>query len=268
MTNQDLYRAIGDAEDTFLLECEEPIVRPIPKRFGIIAALVALMLTACAAPAIARNFQALQAGNIIPGKFDHTIPVEILGNGTVVKTEAVSTSGSMALQIDRSDDAPNTLEEYYIPAELTDLCTIESCTIDETCLKMEFSRKGPKGSTLYDILYRQYVIPESEEITIDRFLDQGIYTQTAKTIGDTSFIELRGAVPFDKVTGYCDGQKLSTFAAPGTGVKGSFLFWSDGRYVYCVKMPILPPHTGSQAVEDVISSLTKVSDISQYLSEA
>ena len=266
MTNHDLYRAIGEADETFLLECEQSLPRRSPRHLGIIAALIALMLTACAAPVIARNFSALKKGNIVPGEHDRSIPIAFLNN-EVLETAHIWESGSMALQVDRAKDAPSTIEEYYIPAELTDICTVESCTVDDTCLQMEFSRKGLKGTTLYDILYRQYVIPDNGELTVECFLDASSYTQTEKTFGDISFLELSGYLDFDKVAGYFEGRKYynNDQVSLGTALQGRFLFWSDGRYVYCVKMPILPPHTGNQAVEEMISSLTPVENISQYL---
>lgn len=267
MTEHELYRTIGNVDEAFLLECEKRPVRRVPKRFGLIAAVIALMLTACAAPGIVRNFKALKKGNIVQGMFDQVVPIEILGDGTVLKSATISTSGSMALQVERAKGAPSTIKEYYIPTDLIDRYTVESCAVDDTCLMMEFSGKGIKGRELYDILYRQYVIPESGYITIDCFSDAGMFMQSQKTVGDTVCIEVSGSASFEKVMWYADGRKLRDQSATGTGIKACFLFWSDGLYVYCVKMPMVPPHTGNQAVENMINSLTQIADIAEYLTD-
>jgi len=50
MNEQTLFTAIGGADDAYLLELEQPKLRRLPRHFGLIAAMLTLLLTACAAP--------------------------------------------------------------------------------------------------------------------------------------------------------------------------------------------------------------------------
>ena len=73
MNEQTLFTAIGTVDDAYLLELDQPKVRRLPRHFGLIAAMLALLLTACAAPAILQHFDALFAAGIGDDKADTSI---------------------------------------------------------------------------------------------------------------------------------------------------------------------------------------------------
>ena len=62
MKEYDLFAAVGGVDDRFLEELEQTPARRLPRHFGLIAALIALLLTACAAPAVIQSFDKVRSG--------------------------------------------------------------------------------------------------------------------------------------------------------------------------------------------------------------
>lgn len=50
-------------------------------------------------------------------------------------------------------------------------------------------------------------------------------------------------------------------------IDARYLFWSEGIYLYCLKVPQVYPTVNDAAFEEIVTSLTAVADISEYLPE-
>ena len=262
MREQDLMAAIGDIDDIYLLELEQPNIRRLPKHFGLIAAILTLMLTACAAPVILQNFTALQNGGIVDN--EHTItwaelwenPEEHIVNGNYI----ILHPNTVALEVTVSEDAPETLVQPCLPLTLLDYASIETCTISETQLSLTLSTKVPQYGQIRGILYQQRILPENGHIEVDSFVGPGLWNEGMKTYGSISVLEIDGNTSYEQTASEPALEQPSY-----TGhIYTKHIFWSDGNYLYCLKLPItysLPV----TAVEDIVTSLTAVEDITQYL---
>lgn len=264
MNEHDLFRAIGHADDAFLLEIAKPKPRRLPKQFGLITAVLALVLTACAAPVVIRSFDKVQGGNIVTSGQDMELTTIIRKDGTTVETRPIYTSGTVSLEVTPAEDAPETIEEAYFPLKLLDHCTIESYTEEETVISAELSMNAPKHMTVHDILYQQHVLPKDGKIEVEGIVGTGPWTQEEKTYGNISTIQFSG-----KWSLYCTdretGELITGWETPNSTI--FHIFWSDGMYLYCVKLPIIGSITAS-AIEEILTSLTAVEDITPYLPAA
>lgn len=253
MKEQDLFSAIGGVEDRFLEELEQPAVSRLPRHFGLIAAILALLLTACAAPAIIRNFRAVKVGSIVESDQDlvwEEIWSDSQGHVLKVDTDRFSTSKTVSLEVAVSPDAPQTIETRYIPLKLLDYCTIEDVIDEETIFSLALSMNLPKAGRSSGILFQQHVLTEDGSMKIEGVLDRGLWETESKTYGDISVLEISGDV-------FYSGSKDSSL------VYTKHLFWSDGYYLYCLKIPITYPLNITK-VEEILTSLTAVEDITEY----
>lgn len=256
MNEQTLFTAIGTVDDTYLLELDQPKVRRLPRHFGLIAAMLALLLTACAAPAILQHFDALQSGSILQN--ENTVTWDELwedpdahfveGNYIILQPNTV------ALNVTVAENAPEALDQPCLPLDLLDYVSILNGTLTETSLCLEFTGKIPQHGQIRGIFYQQHVLPEDGHIEVENFVDAGIMSENMKTYGDISALEIEGRICYPLLDNPREQPAVYT----------KHIFWSDGHYLYALKLPIsfyLP----ITAVEDIITSLTPVEDISQYL---
>lgn len=419
MTNQDLYRAIGEADDAFLLECETQPVRRVSRRFGLIAAVIALMLTACAAPVAVQAFHALKEASVTQtghktiefevtpdtleaniyqlqldveispdapdtvettyfptalekygrdfrwyglndnaycvyfdmgettwhgysftqrplsyhlqdGKISlelwsstvHPLEVSSKTYGDVTALEVIS--GGLAassaegafsyaerglywsdgmylfsiwLPVDTSDelvteilnslalkedpgenfflynhfnyikldftaskDAPDTIEETYLPLRLLEKGQVEFWGLEENCLYVELTMDGPGDSTYIDVRYEQRVIPEETPIRIETLYYSNDSIGEQVTYGAIQATEFHSTPETQgQTSGYGPGRFPTTITA------GHHIYWTDGRYIYSVS---LPATTSDSSIEKILASLTAVEDITEYLTTA
>lgn len=257
MNNHDLLTAIGHVPEEYLPELEACHVRRLPKRFGLIAAAVALLLTACAGPALAQHFDALQSGSIINNESVRTWD-ELWENPDAHWMEGdyiILRPGTVCIDVAVAENAPKILEKPCLPLALLEYTSTEAGSLSETSLSMEFSMKVPRHGMVRGIFYQQHILPEDGHIELDDFVDFGIMKEQMKTYGSISVLEIEG----DTCYPLLDDPRVQ----PAIFTK--HLFWSDGYYLYCLKLPItynLPV----SAVEEIIISLAAVDDISRYIS--
>lgn len=268
MDEHDLFAAIDAVDDAYLLEIEQSKIRRLPKHFGLIAAMLALLLTACAAPMVIRSFDKVQRGGIVESEHDRIREVVRLGDGTVLETTPVYYSGTVELEVEVDPEAPDNIEEHRLPVKMTEIYTVEEYTDSETEFTISFSGNGVKGRRYYDILYRQCVLPKDGHTEVRGILSVGSFTQAEKAYGDASVLEFYGHDTFNKPKGtnkhgikYYDADTYEL-----SGCKARYIFWSDGMYLYCLKIPICPPINGDSDIEEIIGSLTTVENLSEYLS--
>lgn len=254
MKEQDLLIAIGYADERFLEALEAPAVRRLPKHFALIAAMLALVLTACAAPVLLQNFAALEKGCVVQSSQDlvlEKIWTDSKGHALSVDTDRYSVSKQVSLEVSISPDAPNHIETHQIPLKLLDHAAIESCTDEDALFSLTFSISIPKAGKSSCIQYQQHVLSEDGQMKVEGFLDSGFWETESQTYAGISVLEISGEALYS-------GSKGSTRAYT------KHLFWSDGLYLYCLKLPIVYP-LNSSMVEDIVASLTAVEDITPYL---
>lgn len=260
MNAQTLFTAIGTVDDIYLLDLEHSNVRRLPKRFGLIAAMLVLLLTACASPAIVQHFDVLRSGGILNNEYTVTWdklwknPDDYFINGNYL----ILHPNTVVLDVTPAADAPETLAQPCIPLALLDYAAIETGELTETALSLELSATVPQYGHIRGILYRQQVIPKDSAAEITNFVDPGLMKENMTVYGSVSALEIDGRISYP----YIDTTPEKPVF---TGhIRTKHIFWSDGHYLYALKIPItynLPV----TAVEGIVTSLAPVEDISEYL---
>lgn len=262
MNEHDLFLAIGQADDAYLLELEQPKRRRIPKHVGLIAAVFALVLTACAAPVVIRSFDKLEGGSVLESDKDMVLVSQLL-DGTVLETATFYLSKTAVLDVAVEPGAPDTIEQHYIPLKLLEFCGVDAYTDEETLFSIELSIKAPKKITLHGLLYQQHILPEDGHIEVTDILPTGILAQSYETFGNVSALVISGQEMFTDGEGHRIYESSNTIATFYT----KHIFWSDGMYLYCLKLPMTYPIDYSK-LEEIVTSLTAVEDITEYLPAA
>lgn len=262
MTNHDLYRAIGEVDDVYLLECETRPVRRVSRRFGLIAAVVALMLTACAAPVIIQTFDKVQSGNRSENGYDYVIYE--YDNGSKTPSAIYYRSSDAEIEVSVNEDAPEKMETQYIPLQLLEYCDLEDYEQTDTSLSLTLSTSVPQIGRTSCVQYRQYVLSESGTVTVPNILGYMEWEKSTKTYGDVTALEFAGLASYMETV---DGERIHFEGNPLPTMTVKIIFWSDGNYLYCLKFPITYKLTNS-VVEGIVTSLTAVEDISEYLTTA
>lgn len=268
MKEYDLFAAIGGVDDRFLEELEQTPARRLPRHFGLIAALIALLLTACAAPAVIRNFAAVQGGTIVESERDLDLEamfrerygdkVEYVGPSKSYRSRTVS------LEVDVSADAPETIEEYWLPAKLLECCNVESWSVSDTALSVELSMDTNKNRRVYSICYQQCVLPKEGEAQMEGILGLGSWEKQEMTYGDVSAVVFYGRDVVDGID-LETGKRIMGNATINADVR--HIFWSDGLYLYGMRLVRMPP-LGRIPEEDILGSMTAVEDLTEYLPAA
>lgn len=261
MNEHDLFTAIAGAEDDFLLELEQPQVRRLPKHFALIAAMLALILTACAAPVVIRSFDKVQDGAPADNGEGYRFHVYTTQKGVTTES-TVFIPSDVDLEVSVDPDAPAVIETHYLPLKLLDYCDIESYTDTEKEFSLGLSMKVPRYGRAYGLFYRQYALPEDGNIILpDIFgVDTHEKEKSFQTYGEVTVLEFSGNSHYEDADG-------STLLYDGNKVANGYIkhiFWSDGFYLYCLKIPIAYPLNITK-VEDIVTSLSAVEDIGEYV---
>jgi len=258
MDDHILFSAIGNVDDTYLAELESTPNRHIPRRFGLVAALIALLLTACAAPVILQQFDRIRTA--VRSDTGHGCEIYVMVSGSRKWKYAGFRSYDAQIQITPNPDAPGKLETHYLPVELLNYCTPAECEITDTSISMNFSMKVPRYGEIFGIRYQQYVIPEDGNVTVPKILGYSYLEQDSRTYGNVNALIFHGDVTYPKQKG--DARLTSDISAGS--IYTQIIFWSDGNYLYCLKLP-LTYNLPITAVEKIVTSLTAVEDVSSYI---
>lgn len=260
MNEQDLFLAIGQAEDRFLAEADQPKPYRLRKPALIAAVLAILLLTACAAPAVLRSFDKLTGGE--PAENGGVIRITTYTSGSKAPSSTEFYPIDVEVEVAVDPDAPNAIEEYWLPLSLLEYCQVESYTMEPEELTLQLSMKVPRYGRAYNILYQQLILPAEGTVTIPGILENGIsWTQTVQAYGEVTALEFSG-------TGKLENEDGSYLLYDGNKVARAFfrvIFWSDGFYLYCLKIPQCYPIAGITGIEEIVTSLTQVEDVTQYL---
>lgn len=227
MTNRDLYQSIGEVSDAFLLECESRSSRLSP-RFALIAAVIALMLTACA-PAAIQTFTALK-------------------NGTINKTDIQYKGKDMYVvnaQFEISPDAPTSIEEIYLPTGMLEYTQGSSYTLKDWAFSLRCYAGGGRESELF---FLQNAFSE-EERSGNPLLVQELYFDEndppeilQKTYGEIQAWEY-----------LYDLHNLGGPSIPEDPYTFRNILWSDGIYFYFFQFPV---DWTEEQISQMLSSLS------------
>lgn len=258
MMEQELFAAIGGAEDRFLQELEKPRGRRLPRQFGLIAAVIALLLTACAAPAVIRSFDKLLGGNRAEsGDGLHIVTFE---GGRAVEERFLPTGIDITVEV--SEDAPEKIETHYLPLKLLEYAQVESWSDTDGEFSLSLSMKVPRYGRVYGMFYRQYVLPKDGHIHLENLLDSEEWEQSYQSYADVNALVFSGPGRYQDSEGNLllyNGNWIVT-------IYTKMVFWSDGCYLYCMRVPVTYSLTASD-LEEIVGSFAQVEDISALLSE-
>lgn len=225
MTEHELYHAIGNVDEAFLLECEDRPVRRIPKRFGLIAAVVALMLTACA-PAAIRAYDALKNGTITQAEREYP-PYNVY---------------DVEVEIAISPDAPTSIEEIYLPTGMLEYLDGSSYTLKDWAFSLRCYAGGDRETELF---FLQDAFSEEDKaagslVVAKYFFDEDAVSEIVqKTYGDFQAWEYL--------------LDLRNGTAPEGFYRYRVVMWSDGIYFYFFQFPV---DWTEEQITDMLSSLS------------
>ena len=240
MTNQDLYRAIGDVEERFLSECEETTVPRVPRRFGIIAAVIALMLTACA-PAAIHAFNALKEASLSQTEEIYEL------------YEMETSEFELWVDIEIAQDAPTTIETAYFPTAMENYG--ESITVEQKEWAISFYCMSREASAENYVDFHQSAYLDYTR-TGDKFILGQFHAKPGCT-PQVRKITFEDTVILDVIQDTIGKKKESdAYYLPHRTV-----FWSDGYYLFFMNLPV---SWSDDQIKEMVSSLAPVEDISQY----
>ena len=240
MTNHDLYRAIGEADETFLLECETQPARRISRRFVIIAAVVALMLTACA-PAAVHAFNALKEGTVAQTDKSYGY------------YELESSVYEIWVDIDIAQDAPASVETVYLPTAMKNYGSMLTYAKKDWAVSFYHTRMEDNPDEYMD--FHQAVYPANAR-TGDAFVLGEFYANSdtepqvnTLTFDDITVLDIIHEAPaHSQDAGACYIEQRT-------------VFWSDGHYLFFMN---LPSSWADKQIEEMVKSLSVVEDFSEF----
>lgn len=243
MSENELYRAIGDADEAFLRECEDQLARRVPRHFGLIAAMLVLLLTACA-PAAIQAFHALKEATVTQTGHE-TIAFDI----TPDTLEA--DHYELRLDVEIGGNIPETVENYYIPEAIE-----------------KYSRNS-YWTGLYNTGYTVYFSMDNDPLQ-SCFYSQRVLSGYLQDGGVLLKSISSAQYPLEASTKiYREVTALEVFSGgiAATSEDGAYtyvertLYWSDGMYLYCMG---LPADMSEELVCEFLNSLVPTEDPGAY----
>lgn len=242
MKTEKLFEAIGNLEDAMIAETElikESRNGRIGWKVALVAAVVAgLAVTAAAAPLI-RN--ALKGG-----KMETEDTVWLSPTDPVDGTSYEMRHHEITLEVEFNEDAPGSIENYYITPEIPDEFTqyLGHVMKDGVCTQFGWIVEGSDR----DICFYQWAGG------CDALEDA--LTVNVTTAPDV--VPEHGLRTFAGIQGYLvEGPTL------GRNYGEREFYWSDGDYLFCLQVPC--DFTDAQ-LEEMVASVRPVEDITPYLS--
>ena len=237
MDELDIFAAIGGVEEDMLWESPR---RVLPRRWGLIAAMVTLaVLSACAAPVVMRTFRAVSGGEAELTQRAQRTRVFLMDNETgeimVVSSSAEDHPAEYEITLGITEGAarPETLEELYAPGWIPEDYVNFFDQSEENCRILLYSTGDRNGLLGSHVEFRQSLLPEGDPVVFtERLYDfRGIVVNDMEsacvTYGEATVLELR---PRENTLEML-GQEAFAFGAR------RYLYWSDGAYLFRLVIP-------------------------------
>ena len=240
MKKETLFEAIGNL-DLSMIEQTEPNMskrkKPAWGKIALIAAVIAgLGITAGAAPLIRNTLKNGSMNTHSLTAFTPTNPV----NGSSYELQ----THDIRVDIELNKNAPISIETYYMPEIPSGYIQYHGAIYNQNSL-LHCVWKA-EDDYAHDISYWQ-----TARYSYD---PDEIVASISTAPGETPVAEMRR---FGEIEGYYAQQK--PFAEmPGR----KLFFWSDGSYLYRLELPY---EYSDEQMEQIITTLTQVADISSYL---
>ena len=233
MNSSDLISAIGKIDDSYIEASEKVLKRTFKTKASLLVAAVLIIAFSVTAVAAASFFNTVNSGELVF--------MEAVGG-------YYGDSYQIKFDIDVAEDSDHMLNDYYVPMYLVENkdWTDCGCELGETYNIMTFDNYG---ENLYAIFFQYpawnydngssiaYNVPAGTEVSESVFEIDG---------EELYCIEFQPA--FDGYTGDPFGTKV--------------IFWSDGYNMFLLETRL---NTDAELVCEIIRSVKKVKDISEYV---
>ena len=233
MNNNDLIFAIGRIDDELIEASEQNPKRNFKAKTSLLIAAVLIIAFSVTAVAAASFFNTVNSGKLVF--------MEAVGGYS-------GDSYKINFDIEVAEDSDRFLHDYYVPMYFIENkdWTDCGCELGETYNIMAFDNYG---ENLYAIFFQYPAWNYDNGSSIAYNVPAG--TEVSETVFEIDGEELY-CIEFQPCF---DGYRGDPF---GTRV----VFWSDGYNMFVLETRL---NTGSEVVREIIRSVEKVNDISEYV---
>ncbi len=232
MDNNDLLLAIGKIDDELIEASEQKPKRNFKARASLLAAAILIIAFSVTAVAAASFFNTVNSGNLVF--------MEAVGG-------YYGDSYQIKFDIEVAEDSDHLLHDYYVPMYLVENEDWTDCG-GEAGKAYNIMTFDNYGENLYAIFFQYPAWNYDNGATI-------AYGVPAGTEASESVFEIDGEELYCIEFQPCfDGYRGDPF---GTKV----IFWSDGYNMFVLETRF---NTDSEVVREIIRSVEKVKDISEY----
>ena len=232
MDNNDLFFAIGKIDDELIEASEQKPKRNFKAKTSLLIAAVLIIAFSVTAVAAASFFNTVNSGNLVF--------MEAVGG-------YYGDSYQIKFDIDVAEDSDHMLHDYYVPMYLIENEAWTDCggEAGETYNIMPFDNYG---ENLFAIFFQYPAWNYDNGASIAYNVPAG--TEVSETVFEIDGEELY-CIEFQPCF---DGYRGDPF-----GTKA--IFWSDGYNMFVLETRL---NTDSEVVREIIRSVEKVKDISDY----
>ena len=232
MDNNDLFFAIGKIDDELIEASEQKPKRNFKARASLLAAAILIIAFSVTAVAAASFFNTVNSGNLV-------FMVAVGGYS--------GDSYQIIFNIDVEEDSDHLLHDYYVPMYLIENEAWTDCggEAGKTYNIMTFDNYG---ENLFAIFFQYPAWNYDNGASIAYNVPAG--TEVSETVFEIDGEELY-CIEFQPCF---DGYRGDPF-----GTKA--IFWSDGYNMFVLETRL---NTDSEVVREIIRSVEKVKDISDY----
>ena len=232
MNNNDLIFAIGRIDDELIEASEQNPKRNFKAKTSLLIAAVLIIVFSVTAVAAASFFNTVNSGNLVF--------MEAVGGYS-------GDSYQIKFDIDVAEDSDHMINDYYVPMYLIENEAWTDCggEAGETYNVMTFDNYG---ENLFAIFFQYPAWNYDNGASIAYHVPAG--TEVSETVFEIDGEELY-CIEFQPCFDGYTGDPFGTKA----------IFWSDGYNMFVLETRL---NTGSEVVREIIRSVEKVNDISDY----
>lgn len=252
MDELDIFAAIGGVDEDLLGDKPR---RLLPKRWGLIAAVLALaVLTACAAPVVLRSFTVVSSGEaeLTRGAYRTGSVVIDRETGDIVgfngSGERYPAEYEIRLEIEEAGRRPETLEERYALTWVPENYGKYFDNSEEETVVWRFCSEDSPDQRLRYVEFRQSLLPEGNPViftdSFSAFRDMFVNRMDSRTVtyGEATVLELYP----------CITEEEMEIAETIFFQTSRYLYWSDGAYLFRLEIPC---EMDTQDVARIIESI-------------